>query len=290
MKSICFFSSYFNGEDIPYYIRVYLSELSGHFTDVILLTNEKELGEDSTHFLKSINALYRVYPNEGLDFGMWQKAFKEFNIYDYDRIGLINDSCILFRKLDDVFERINKSDFDYCGLLASSQVEWHIQSYFLILNKKAIEPVKNYFIQHGITSDFESTIHTYEVGLTKHMQSLNLKTGVLFNSDLSSSKFNPSYMDVVPLIKKEFPLIKRKLIFGNYRNAELPGLFYHNFHFSPSYYINAITKYVDNPIIDFYKLKKDYYTAGTVIRLAVYQFLSQVILFPVKIFRTIFKK
>jgi Rhamnan synthesis protein F len=290
MKSICFFSSYFNGSNIPYYVKVYLTELTRHFTDVILLTNSKELNTDSSNYLQSSNILFRIYPNEGLDFGMWQKAFKEFNINEYDRIGLVNDSCILFRTLDNVFAKINQSDADYTGLVASSQVEWHLQSYFIILSKKAIQPVQNYFSEHGITSDFESTILTYEVGLSQHLRSLLLKASALFESDLTHSKFNPSYMDITNLIKKGLPLIKRKLIFGNYRKEELPGLLFNNFNFLSSHYINKINQHNKITIIDFYKLKKDYYTASMVIKVNILQFISQVLLAPVKLLRGLFRQ
>ena len=43
MKSICFFSSYYDTSEIPYYVRCYLSELVNHFERIILVTNEKQL-------------------------------------------------------------------------------------------------------------------------------------------------------------------------------------------------------------------------------------------------------
>src|ERR1035438_10245432 len=110
MKSICFFSSYFRDEKIPYYIKFYLEELTKHFSEVILLTNEKKILERDIHYLQKTNIKLKFVANEGYDFGMWYKAMKQFDILAYDRVGLINDSCVLFKKLDEPFDWINKSN------------------------------------------------------------------------------------------------------------------------------------------------------------------------------------
>ena len=46
MKSICLFSSYFNQQVIPYYIKFYLEELNKHFSEVVFITNQKELNSE----------------------------------------------------------------------------------------------------------------------------------------------------------------------------------------------------------------------------------------------------
>ncbi len=43
MKSICFYSSYFTLDYIPYYVKFYLEELEKHFSEIVFLTNEKQL-------------------------------------------------------------------------------------------------------------------------------------------------------------------------------------------------------------------------------------------------------
>jgi hypothetical protein len=91
MKSICFFSSYFSGTQIPYHVKFYIEELTHYFTNVILLTNKKQLNNTELEYLSSKNIQLRLYDNEGMDFGMWHKALIEFDKSDYDKIGLIND-------------------------------------------------------------------------------------------------------------------------------------------------------------------------------------------------------
>ncbi|MHB8401040.1 MAG: hypothetical protein ACYDCN_03400 [Bacteroidia bacterium] len=90
MKSICFYSSYFTQNYIPYYIKFYLEELEKHFTEIIFLTNEKTLIETDLTYLKQKNITLKFVSNEGFDFGMWYKAFKELPSLDYDRVALVN--------------------------------------------------------------------------------------------------------------------------------------------------------------------------------------------------------
>ncbi len=103
MKSLCFFCSYFEGNSLPYFVKCYLQELNNHFNQIVLVTNEKDLSKETLHFLQENTIEIMSVKNEGFDFGMWLKAFKNYNIAGFERIGLINDSCILFSKLDHVF-------------------------------------------------------------------------------------------------------------------------------------------------------------------------------------------
>ena len=91
MKSICLFSSYFNQQVIPYYIKFYLEEL-----------NSEELS-----YLHKNKFTLKLVSNEGYDFGMWYKALLEIKSEEFDRIALVNDSCVLFKSLTATFDWIN---------------------------------------------------------------------------------------------------------------------------------------------------------------------------------------
>ena len=283
MKSICFFCTYFNGHDIPYYVRVYLEELSRHFTTIHVLTNKKDLHDEALEFLEKKGLQIHYYPNEGYDFGMWSKALKEINTDGFERIGLINDSTILFRDLNVVFNVMDEKQWDFAGLIASSNINWHIQSWFLVINKNAIGHLKNYFLTHAAQSDIKDVIVKFEVGLSQYLLKQGLQAGTVFQSPLTDGRSNPSYLDITRLIKAGFPVIKKKLIFGNYRSEEIPGLLIRNFNFNSEYYIRLIESTVPETLIDFNHLKMDYYTAFHVIRESSLQFVSKVLLFPLKL-------
>ena len=97
MTSICLFCSYFNSDTIPNYIQYYVKELKNYFTKVVFITNEKSLSESSFSFLQTNKIEPFFVTNEGYDFGMWYKAMLKYDVEKYDRLNLVNDSCILFK-------------------------------------------------------------------------------------------------------------------------------------------------------------------------------------------------
>jgi lipopolysaccharide biosynthesis protein len=245
MKSICFFSSYFQQNQIPLYVKVYLEELSRHFSEVVLITNEKKMLNTEIQYLDKKNIKYLQVVNEGFDFGMWYKAMKVYDVLQYDRIGLINDSCILFKKLDETFKWINSGDWDYCGMVDSIEYSYHIQSYFIVINKNAILPVYNYFMQNGKRKDILDVVKLYEIGLSTYLIEKGLSLGSCFSI---TSSLNPSLFCVTQLIEQGIPLIKKKIIFKSFRE-EYRDLLGKNFIIDPRYYIKLIKQKNTSAII-----------------------------------------
>ncbi|HXD94027.1 MAG TPA: rhamnan synthesis F family protein [Bacteroidia bacterium] len=266
MKSICLFCSYFDSDNIPNYVQYYLKELTKHFTKVIFITNEKELTHTSSFFLENNKIEPFFVSNEGHDFGMWYKAMLKYNIEEHDRVGLINDSCVLFKPLDDYFNWLNSQNLDYAGMTDSEEIVYHIQSYFLILNKKAIEPTLQFFKKHGLQNDREGVINTYELGLCKYLQGVGLKVGAWFPYQKYLLKFNPSVYAAYKMIEDKSPLIKKKIVFNSFSNQEYKAIFYFKeeggkkYNYNPKYYISIIER-VNKAVslFDFNLLKADGY-------------------------------
>ena len=257
MQSVCFFASYFTGNTLPYYITVYLKELNKHFTKVVLLSSQANLQYSDLQFLKQENIQLILEKNEGFDFGLWKKAFQQFDMNTFDQVALVNDSCILFNPLDEFmsWSRINNADLQ--GMTMSDAITPHIQSYFLILQKNAIKHTYVYFKEHKILTHISDVIETYEVGLSTYLISKGLKIDSYIDNNGYSGEYSPYYHCIDYHIAKGIPLIKKKILFESYRNDELFTLARMNFNISVSYYINLIKKSSKNLIIDFYKLDVD---------------------------------
>ena len=259
MKSICFYSSYFTLNYIPYYVKFYLEELEKHFTEIIFLTNEKQLKETELAYLKEKNIKLQFVSNEGFDFGMWYKAFKEYPSLDYDRVALINDSCILFKPLDDVFKWIDTNDFDYCGLVSSRSVALHVQSYFIVINKNAIKPVCDYFMENWLINDYKKVIYTYEIGISAYLRKQGLKVAAMFTSKNDIAAQNPSFLVIEEFIHGGIPMIKKKIIFRSYRKGEYLSMLRMNFKLNEKRYIKLIKEVNPNTsLIDFDLAIKDF--------------------------------
>jgi hypothetical protein len=266
MNSVCLFSSYFSSEKIPNYVKFYLKELSRHFTKVVFITNDKEIDDISLKFLahNKIEPFFVI--NEGHDFGMWYKAMLKYDIEKYDRVALINDSCILFKPLDDYFKWLNSQKFDYAGMTDSEEIVYHIQSYFVIINKQAIKPTLEFFKQHGLQINRQDVINLYELGLCKHLEEMGLNAGAWFSYEKYMPKYNSSVYAAYKIIEDGFPLIKKKIIFNSFSTEEYKSIFGFKdkrgdrFKYNPKYYISAIKK--ANPkdtLFDFELLKADGY-------------------------------
>ena len=257
MRSICFFASYFKGNKIPYYITVYLTELKKHFSEVVLLTSQNDLSIESIAFLKAENIRLQIEENEGFDFGLWYKAFQKNEIDTYDQIALVNDSCILFKPLNDFMEWSRSHASDLQGITLSNAIALHIQSYFLIINKRAIPFVKEYFEKHKLLKNISDVIAVYEVGLSSFLISKDLRIDAFMDNNGYNGEFSPYYYCVDYHISKGIPVIKKKILFASYRKDELFTLARMRFNISLSHYINLIKKNCKTIILDLEKLRTD---------------------------------
>jgi rhamnosyltransferase len=257
MRSICFFASYFKGNKIPYYITVYLTELKKHFSEVVLLTSQNDLSIESIAFLKAENIRLQIEENEGFDFGLWYKAFQKNEIDTYDQIALVNDSCILFKPLNEFMEWSRSHASDLQGITLSNAIALHIQSYFLIINKRAIPFVKEYFEKHKLLKNISDVIAVYEVGLSSFLISKDLRIDAFMDNNGYNGEFSPYYYCVDYHILKGIPVIKKKILFASYRKDELFTLARMRFNISLSHYINLIKKNCKTIILDLEKLRTD---------------------------------
>ena len=105
------------------------------------------MNAESTQWLADRNIQLMICENKGWDFGMWHYGLMNSTTDSYERIALVNDSCILFKPLTDFFNWLNASNLDLAGITDSSQYTYHLQSYFIVMNKRAIAPIVAYFKQ-----------------------------------------------------------------------------------------------------------------------------------------------
>lgn len=133
----------------------------------------------------------------------------------------------------------------------------HLQSYFLILNSKAIPLAKNYFNQHKLISNIKDVISTYEIGLSSYFLANNLKIDAFIDNNNYKGEFSPYYNCINYHLKNGIPTIKKKILFSSYRKDELFTLARMNFNISVDFYIELIKKYNSTTIIDFKMLRQD---------------------------------
>ena len=257
MRSVCIFSHYYDLNLIPYYVLIYIKELSRHFDELVLVTNDRpitNLMELPAEGIKLIKV-----KNEGYDMGMFYKAFKTLDLSRYGTIACINDSNILIGKLDFIFEWGNNRKADFWGWIdadikpeySTNEVNYHIQSHFMVFNKKAIDFLPAFFDTLDLPDIFNRTdmkevkrkvILEWEIGLSRFFISKGLSATSFIDHKKITGEFqveassNVSLKLYAQLIKKGIPFIKKKIIVSIKPAIVLAG---------SDHWMNLIKKYAD---------------------------------------------
>jgi lipopolysaccharide biosynthesis protein len=232
-KSLCVFIHFSEYPYIPNYVVLYVNELSVYFDEVIMVCNIRTLTNRSENLKKNVSAVF--VENVGYDLGKFYNVFKTIKPDEYDQIACINDSNVLFNKLSPIFKWSESQQFDFWGTIDSYEKPWfsthqdnyHIQSHFMVFNRKAIEKLPEFFDTLGMDSFFEekditklrqTVINNWEIGLTQFLIGQGLTHGSFIDSKIYSLNYlsgkttNVGHELYAELIESGYPLIKRKII------------------------------------------------------------------------------
>lgn len=244
---ICLFSSY-TEQSVSNNLLEYLKELKRFCDRVIFITNHRLIDSKDIVRLKNTWVELEFVANGWYDFGMYQNyLLTNKHILESDEIILANDSMLIIKPLDDIFERINEQEADYISLTNSyaderaindynrnmkSIEKWYKpltnykfqESYFLVLRKEARALLE--FKDNKIYTTKEKIVLEYEIRWSELAKN-TLKTAVMFDIDYYLQKNIVSKRDVytgeecrtwwctlsyewsVELLKDGFPLLKR---------------------------------------------------------------------------------
>lgn len=242
--NICIFVHFSTNKKIPYYVQIYVNELSRHFDEVRFLTNNKD-NASQTDFFKG-NIVPEFDKNEGYDFGRIYNFLKKIDLNDYEQIACVNDSNILLGPLDKVVEWGRASKLDFWGVIDSHEKPWfsehednyHIQSHFIVFNKNAMKHLPDYFQSIDSNSILNEknkknlrrrVINDWEIGLSQHL----IKKGVVIGAYKKSCNFfkkkrsgkpvNVTHKFYSELIRDGYPLLKKKVVTSSKWNDWMRG-------------------------------------------------------------------
>lgn len=180
--------------------------------------------------------------NEGYDYGLFYKGFNAINPDEYSQIACINDSNIIFGRLNFLFDWSKNQQVDFWGLVDSREKPWfsthadnyHVQSHFIVFNSTAISILPEYFAQISF-SKFKKekdakklrrkVINDWEIGLTQFLLGRELSCSTFIDShDYALRKgilkpINITHKHYANLIRDGIPIIKKRLVMDNsFRN------------------------------------------------------------------------
>jgi lipopolysaccharide biosynthesis protein len=160
-----------------------------------------------------------VRQNVGFDFGAWADALRLFPaLWGCPRVLLVNDSVIgPVNGGVTMFERVRTIAGDVVGLTESHQIIRHFQSYFLLMNRRALDNacVREFWDTVENLDSKNEVIRSYELTFTELCKRSGLETRAIFPRSPSGndpSKENPTIFHWRELARLGFPYIKIALV------------------------------------------------------------------------------
>ena len=196
-QRVCLFSHFDIDNKIDDHVIHYLSALRDEGFKIILITSNLELDGASIDKARAICSLLVHRENRGYDFAGWALALRLYpSLYDAQEVLLCNDSVYgPLRSLGPIFDKMNGTSCDFWGITESREVEWHLQSYFLVFKKSALTSAifKQFWTAVRALDDKMELIRAYEVPLARLLSEGGLRPGVLVAlEDVSSEICNPT--------------------------------------------------------------------------------------------------
>lgn len=213
-RTLCIFASYEpeSVEELTATRLDYVRALAPFFTEVHVVTNHRVIANAAA---LPANATLHFSYNQGLDFGLWFRHIQTIHLLEYDRVALVNDSCCVVGSFAPVFAHsvATSGNVDFWGLTDSEMLAYHIQSYFLVFEKRAIPHLLAFVRTRDISriEDKVDVISGFEVNLTTSMAARHLRISVVYpwRTVFSFTVINPAGNFSAALAAMGCPVIKR---------------------------------------------------------------------------------
>lgn len=226
--NICIFSHFDKDNMVDDYVIYHLQNLFEQGFDIVFVSTSENLSEVEIEKIKSYCKDILVKENIGYDFGAWQTGiiYLENEIDSYESLLLCNDSVYapLF-PLNDIFQKM-QGKYDFWGITDSYEIHYHLQSYFMVFDKKIVssDVFKNIWKTYKIYQIKRNIILHYELGVSQKL----LKNGYLMGVYCAFDKLdtlkvrNASHYHWKELIEKfRCPILKVELLRDNPKNIDI---------------------------------------------------------------------
>ena len=217
-RKVALYASYQTGKDLPGYVRFALRHLAATDFHVVLLTNDRELSDDTYKFIADNDIELFLTRNHGFDFGMWHRYLKlkvnnpaaegaQEAMGNLDRLLVLNDSIVYFQNnFEKFFTEAEKSNADVISLTSSNEIYPHLQSFFLYMKQPALGAFFMHLFETPEQDDFMSTVRNMEIGLSEKFVEAEVRMEALYPTE------GKALFSAKELIEQGTGFIKRKLL------------------------------------------------------------------------------
>jgi rhamnosyltransferase len=217
MRRVAVFAHYDRQNTIKRYILRHLAALR-EVCDEIHFASTSQLAAGELAKLDGLVASRRLCDNAGYDFGMWAQMIAPLHLQDWDELVLTNSSVFgPVSPLAQVFARMSDIACDFWGMTDSLELEYHIQSFFLVFRKPILTSGKleEFFASVLPYRHKWQVIRSYELGLTHFFLDEGFIPAVVasaIGNDLRLGVCNPCMRAPVRLIDLGVPYVKVELL------------------------------------------------------------------------------
>jgi lipopolysaccharide biosynthesis protein len=224
----CIFVSYSLEPAIKPHVQFHLEALASQGFRTVLIVNADRL-RDRSRLPKSDALSGAILRNNvGLDFGAWADAFRLMpDLWSANSVLMVNDSVFgPFGDFGGLLARARSMPADVVGLTESNQFARHLQSYFTLLKRPALqnEGLRRFWrTLVNLTGKWE-VIRRYEVEMLARYRGFGLTAAGVFADLVGADEMvNPTETRWRQLAAAGFPYIKVNLLKHNALRTDLTG-------------------------------------------------------------------
>lgn len=233
MKRLALYIFYNKDGYVADYVKYYVKALK-EVTDRVVFIVNGHVQTEGKKEIESLGAEIFCRENKGLDFGAWKETILSIGfsgICCYDELILCNCSNYgPVYPLSEVFSEMESRTCDFWGITKhpflggqlisgdpSSAIVEHIQSYFIVFNKKVIESdaFRNWWKALEPTSNYLEEVAHHEIQFTQYLS----KSGFSYDTYVDCEKYfrrncpyNLTFVCADEILSSDRdPFIKRKL-------------------------------------------------------------------------------
>jgi hypothetical protein len=217
-RRLCIFSHYDRWNRVDPHVLHHLRQLASLGCDLVFVTSSRDLSAQNREEILACCHKLIIRKNVGYDFGSYRAGLKEMAwAQDYEQIVLVNDSVYgPFHDLGSIFEHFSHRDADLWSITDSYEHEYHLQSYFLVFNRKAWQHprIQKFWKSMVPVRKKNLAIHLYELGLSRTAKRSGLRLAAWCDYDqvtITSLKKASARMATTEKEEGMDPIEKRRL-------------------------------------------------------------------------------
>jgi hypothetical protein len=191
-NKICVFCSYPTNNTISNSLKRYLQHLNQLGYSILFISNNNIINKD-IEWLQTQCTRIIIRENFGLDFACYKTGMLKYQkqIQAADELLIANDSVIMIKDLNPMFNEMKNKKLDFWGVTESYNgmyTDHHICSYFISISKQIIKSkiFWNFWKDYKLTNSRVLTIDRGEILLSQTL----LRAGFKLNSYMNSDNIN----------------------------------------------------------------------------------------------------